>query len=203
LNQFTSAQIDQVSTILTTVFLNEAKKTVVTDISEYDCFLPVKEGIDYSWEENSLLNIYQKHFIIRHCAYQLQTEFARKHGLHIAISVTGFSIRPLKFARKEILPDTDHAQVDLRDFYNDFENLYCATPESVATLLASFWEKYQSMDKKPQALKILDLPSDAKWADIQKKYRELAQRHHPDRGGNDEFFIAIRDAYTLLKSTMK
>lgn len=43
--------------------------------------------------------------------------------------------------------------------------------------------------------------ADAK--EIKKKYRELARKHHPDRGGNAETFKQINEAYEVLGDAQK
>ncbi len=50
----------------------------------------------------------------------------------------------------------------------------------------------------PQLLSLLDLPAYAGLADIKKRYRDLAKRHHPDHGGDAEKFIELLGAYEKL-----
>ena len=38
----------------------------------------------------------------------------------------------------------------------------------------------------PDLYKILKLPNFASFSKVQKAYRELVLKHHPDRGGNEE-----------------
>ena len=42
---------------------------------------------------------------------------------------------------------------------------------------------------------ILNLSDDASKKEIQKAYRTLVLQHHSDRGGNDEKFKRIKQAY--------
>ena len=47
--------------------------------------------------------------------------------------------------------------------------------------------------------KVFGLPLDASPADIKKRYRQLALHYHPDKfGGNQEKFLAIKEAYEYL-----
>lgn len=46
--------------------------------------------------------------------------------------------------------------------------------------------------------KILDLPTSASNDEIRKKYKSLAQLHHPDRGGDEELFKLVKQAYEIL-----
>ena len=38
---------------------------------------------------------------------------------------------------------------------------------------------------------------------IKRKYRELARKHHPDRGGDPEMFKKIAEAYEILSDTSR
>lgn len=46
--------------------------------------------------------------------------------------------------------------------------------------------------------KILDLPITSSYEEIRKKYKSLAQQHHPDRGGDEEIFKQVKLAYEIL-----
>lgn len=50
----------------------------------------------------------------------------------------------------------------------------------------------------PNLLAILDLPEGASIDDIKKRFRELALKYHPDKGGDSEKFIKIVDTYKRL-----
>jgi len=44
----------------------------------------------------------------------------------------------------------------------------------------------------------LGLPPDCTFDDIKRKYRTLAQQHHPDKGGDEDTFKKIKLAYEVL-----
>ena len=50
---------------------------------------------------------------------------------------------------------------------------------------------------------ILGVPSGASKTQIRIAFRELALKHHSDRGGHDEYFIKIKQAFDDLKSWIK
>ncbi len=50
----------------------------------------------------------------------------------------------------------------------------------------------------PKLLDLLGLPPYAGILDIKKRFRELAMRYHPDRGGDAEKFIELMDTYTKI-----
>ncbi len=45
---------------------------------------------------------------------------------------------------------------------------------------------------------ILGLSENATFEEIKSKYKSLAQQHHPDKGGDAEFFKEIKNAYEVL-----
>ena len=65
--------------------------------------------------------------------------------------------------------------------------------------LFNFWQQFASLDEQTKALRTLKVKADASRHEITRSYRELASRHHPDKGGDTETFIHIRQAYELLR----
>ena len=49
----------------------------------------------------------------------------------------------------------------------------------------------------------LELPNDADEEEIKLKYRHLANIHHPDKGGDEEKFKRIKEAYELLSDPIR
>ncbi len=45
---------------------------------------------------------------------------------------------------------------------------------------------------------VLGVPHDADKADIRRAYRHLSHKHHPDKGGDDEAFKRLKEAYKIL-----
>lgn len=88
---------------------------------------------------------------------------------------------------------------ELADYYLDLENLASATSENVSELLANFWKKYQAYQNRDEHLKQLGLEPGASWEHVQDRYRELAGKLHPDKGGDAEAFVQIRQAFEALK----
>src|ERR1700730_10600195 len=52
--------------------------------------------------------------------------------------------------------------------------------------------------ERQQALAVLGLPPDATSQQIKRRYRQLAKKHHPDRGGDRREMQRIIAAYQLL-----
>ena len=55
--------------------------------------------------------------------------------------------------------------------------------------------------ERQQALAVLGLPPDATRQQIKRRYRELAKKYHPDRGGDQQELRRIIAAYELLKKS--
>ena len=73
------------------------------------------------------------------------------------------------------------------------------TEANVKKILDNLWRCFATEDKHALALRTLELKADASRNDIVRSYRELISRHHPDRGGDRETFINIRQAYEVLR----
>jgi DnaJ-domain-containing protein 1 len=83
-------------------------------------------------------------------------------------------------------------------------------PKSFASLLwdvlrlgvKTLWENSvnpaRPLLERQQALKVLGLPPNATPLQIKRRYRALAKRHHPDRGGDQKQMQRIIAAYELL-----
>jgi DnaJ-domain-containing protein 1 len=83
-------------------------------------------------------------------------------------------------------------------------------PKSIAALLwdlmrlsmKALWMQGMSPARgvleRQQALATLGLPSNATPDQIKRRYRYLAKKHHPDRGGDPQQMQKIIAAYTLL-----
>jgi DnaJ-class molecular chaperone len=84
-------------------------------------------------------------------------------------------------------------------YYLDWNNKKNTTEANVKKILDDFWQRFASVDEQTAALRTLKLKADASQREITRSYRELASRHHPDKGGDKETFIHIRQAYELLR----
>jgi DnaJ-domain-containing protein 1 len=69
---------------------------------------------------------------------------------------------------------------------------------SVKTLWENRANPARAMLERQQALNVLGLPPNATLQQIKRRYRSLAKRYHPDRGGNQQQMQRIIAAYEYL-----
>lgn len=50
---------------------------------------------------------------------------------------------------------------------------------------------------------LLGVSPDADEAELKKGYRKQARKTHPDRGGNEDDFVAVKEAYMILRDPVK
>lgn len=172
-------------------------KATKEGISEYQIIrhLEADEGLFPENDESADLTLFKKHFIVMNALYQLQQSLLGD-GFYLSISPLSIELQVVTNNGETALGDS--ADAKLRDYYLDWSQLDGTTEKDVSELLNGFWERYLAIDKKAEALITLGLEGEVAWNGIQQQYRRLAAQHHPDRGGDQDNFIAIREAYEIL-----
>ena len=66
------------------------------------------------------------------------------------------------------------------------------------TLWGTLANPVRPLFERQQALAVLGLPPNATRQQIKRRYRALAKKHHPDRGGDQREMQRIIAAYELL-----
>lgn len=148
-------------------------------------------------EIGSSPSLFKKHFYLFHQLHLLNQSLLEK-GLRLIISPLEIRICGISDAGQSI-SETDV----LKDFYLNEENLNMSD-EEVNLMQKKFWEKYLALDQKAEAIQILGLENVAELtiSELKKKFNILAQEHHPDKGGDEESFIRIKEAYQTLKALL-
>lgn len=148
------------------------------------------------------LAIYQTNFLIMNALFQLQVELAAQGAFlevsTLCIQIHGAKAHSANSASAENALADNSANGSLAEFYLDWQN-YQATEDEVVSLLNDFWSFYSATDKQEQAMAQLGLTNDADWPSIKSAYQRLAATHHPDKGGDSAQFLAIRQAYEVLR----
>ncbi len=150
------------------------------------------------------LALFQKHFIVMNSLYQLQADMWRDDNIFLDIS--SVRVRLIIDNHNEIADSTVKSISDnsaLSGYYLDWENFKSTDQEKVLEMLNGFWQLFYNQDKISGAYQTLDLSMSEPLEIVTKQYRKLAAIHHPDKGGDRDNFIAIRQAYEVIKQSNK
>ncbi len=155
------------------------------------------------------LLLFQTHFLLFHCLYQLRRQWHLDGRGWLEISALSIVIQPLTAAPQESIlgarkqPKYDMLSADpLAQYYLDWSHFSATNSADVEALLASFWQQVNhpiASESLQQALIYMELEAPVAKRDLKVQYRRLAQRYHPDKGGDSEHFKNICRAYHQLK----
>jgi curved DNA-binding protein CbpA len=175
------------------------------------------EFIEQAFADNSDKNdsadlaLFRKHFLIMNALYTLHDELLPQ-GLYLHISALNIQLKKIDTSRRKTQAlSTDSTFNKLSCYYQDWRHFEQTNDKDVSSLLQQFWTKFLASEEKQQSLTCLGLhktdlkepDSDFSWSDIQQRYKQLCQQHHPDKGGDKLYFTEIRQAYDNLKRLYK
>jgi hypothetical protein len=170
-------------------------------LGEYDLLTKLREQGQIAQDSlKNNLQLFQQHFLLMHCLYQLQEQLWQQDNL--VLSVSPLNIRIEKSEAENGSEISNPANNELRDYYLDWNN-YDSSEAKVDELLNHFWRDYARYLQRDKAWEILSLPIGAALKEVTDRYRELAAIHHPDKGGDQETFIKIRAAYESLRMSVR
>jgi hypothetical protein len=98
----------------------------------------------------------------------------------------------------------------VRDYYLDYNEFLKTQESDVIELIAGFWRDFgqgattgmaasqADLEMAKQQLNIHDTAEPLTVTLVNRQYRKLSQRHHPDKGGDAEQFHAISEARECL-----
>ncbi|RCX33597.1 DNA-J related domain-containing protein [Thioalbus denitrificans] len=139
------------------------------------------------------LALFRVHFLLFNALYRLRARLWRAGSAHL-------SIEPLCIRLEDYRPGAPAltAADSLAEFYLEPDNLERATRAGVAQLLARSRRRLLAGGERTAALAVLGLAEPTDWPAIRRRYRELAGRHHPDRGGEAGRLQEIHAALRIL-----
>lgn len=143
---------------------------------------------------SSSLSLFQAHFILFHALYLLNDR-PNKEWMGVEIHCLKIILIPSSINKGQDLVAAD----PLREYYLDLNNLNDTDSEDVERLLNSFWQQYVAADHRQEALACLQLCDPISFDEIKSRYRKLVMEHHPDRGGDTQYFQTINTAMTVLE----
>jgi len=141
------------------------------------------------------LSLFQAHFVLFHCLYRLRDRLA-EGGEGLRIHCLDIGIEPVREggAVDGLLATHD----PLRAYYLDLAQLETMDAAAVEALLGEFWSQLGRDQQREQALEVLELADPVDADTIRRQYRRMAQRHHPDRGGDTAKLQRINAARWVL-----
>ena len=148
-------------------------------------------------------DLFKRNFLVMNALYQLQTQLAPEQQLQIA----SLHIELVNEQISNALENHD----PLRDYYLDWQN-YDTTSDEIDAMLTDFWQRFSSYSPKRVILSLSQqqllelqqawqLPTDFSEKQLQKRWRQLALKHHPDRQGCAIEFKKIHLEYEQLKAS--
>jgi DnaJ-domain-containing protein 1 len=173
-------------------------------VSEYELLKALEaEGAGFpTTAVDDDLRLFQRHFLLMNALYRLQELLWRDERVWLTISPLRIAIEEAAAQGSAQMPGAVGSTA-LRDYYLDWRELEVTDGSAVASLLDSFWQRLHAHDGRAAALAALQLDADAGWDDVRRQYRRLAAATHPDRGGDGAQFLAVREAYEILRVAMR
>jgi hypothetical protein len=157
------------------------------------------------------LLLFQSHFLLFHCLYLLRNRWQKSNHAQLDISV--FNIKKSRLDISKILtPQSANPLTEdknslfnadpMAQYYLDWSHFSKTCSDDVDELLNRFWKKVwvpQQEEDIQQALIIMELEAQVPLPQLKQQYRRLAQRFHPDKGGNSDHFKKICQAFHQLR----
>lgn len=177
--------------------LHRALQAFPLGVTEYNLLLHLRKQGVTCFEEQELsdnLTLFRVHFLLFHFLYALRDRLREQEEGDLEIHCLMIRLGP--FVPDETsLPSRPDS---LREYYMDTNHLEEVTRDDVDQMMHWFWDKFENDSKRSEALAILDLDPEAMPQHVKKRYRELIKIHHPDHGGDPEFFMQIQGAAEIL-----
>ncbi len=172
-------------------------------ISEFDILTELKQRLpEFSQlSDGQNLQLFRQHFLIMNALYQLQTRLWQEENLTLSILSTRITLSHTSQAiRSDSTTLSDSVDAKLAAYYLDWNEYEHTGTEQVKEMLDGFYKGISLTGDRDAALSTLEFESNnnPSKTDIKQQYRKLAQQHHPDRGGDQEAFISLREAYEYL-----
>ncbi len=146
-------------------------------------------------------DLFKRNFLVMNALYQLQLQLVPEYHLRIASLHIELVNTPSHTALLQAEP--------LRDYYLDWHN-YDTSNDEIAALLDNFWQHFGQQTSVNTTKKLTPLQHQEireRWnlnteyslKDVQKRWRQLALKHHPDKQGSAVVFKQIQGEYEQLK----
>lgn len=139
------------------------------------------------------LSLFRTHFLLFHVLYRLRERCWASASAHLEVGPLHIALEAYRRGAPALV-----ARDPLRDYYLDPANLERMRAADVEALLAGFWARLHRHEARAEALAVLGLEDPVDAAAIKRRYRRLAMRHHPDRGGDTRMLQRLNAAMQAL-----
>ena len=141
------------------------------------------------------LQLFRSHFFLFHVLYRLRDHLLARKRYVLSIFCLEIRLFPYREASGGI------AEADpMREYYLDLRNMEDMDESEVRKMLEGFFARLESYSRMEEDLAALDLRPGAAPDTVKRRYRHLALRHHPDRGGDAQVFRKISEAMSRLSA---
>lgn len=173
----------------------ELLRTAPEGLSEHQLIAELARGDDPLLKSPfaDLVSTFRSHCRLFNTLYRLRDALWDERMAHLDINPLRIRLLPYCAARAGVA-ETDA----LREYYLNLDRLDDVDETEVARLLASFYAKLKGGPQRTRALAALGLEDPVTDPVIKQTYRRLAQRHHPDRGGDKARLQQINAAMAVL-----
>lgn len=156
------------------------------------------------------LSLFQTHFVVHNALYRLRDCGLAENEYDIDTLTTELRLIKLdQSANTELSEQIRPEIIKLREYYLDWQNFNNTDQSDVQSLLSDFWQRYTNLSTQQQSqlqqqqteqalveLGFSDVPSKAQ---LKQRYKKLSSQYHPDKGGNNQAFIQLQQAYQIIK----
>lgn len=163
---------------------------------EYDLLLKLqkREIFPFSlFEYSDSLQMFQAHFLLFHLLYRFREKLVQAEEYDLNIHC--LDIRLIRKSKENQIPVEYDGVVS---YYLNPKHGLDTDRSDVDNMVRDFWKLYTKVDKKEEALTLLEIQEPFTIDKVKKRFRELARIHHPDRGGDPRMFCKIVEAVDLL-----
>ncbi len=172
-------------------------------LREYDLIQALGEEGFLPDSRDGDLELFRSHFFLFHVLYRLRDRLREEKRYNLEIFCLDIRLEPFieagdsgKAGDSGNLP-AEHDPV--ASYYLDLDNMEGVGEEDVRRMITGFFGRLEAYYRRDEDLTLLGLPVEATPEDIRRRYRMLAFEYHPDTGGDEDTFLALRDAAERLR----
>jgi len=174
-------------------------------LSEHELLKRLREAnpLFAAFDARQPLSLFRGHLLLFHALYRLRDRAHRERLGRLVIDPLRIVLEPSMERSPANASLTSPDAGDLTDWYADLGRWETTTAAEVVELLRRFHAASRANDRRRAALAALGLCDPVDDAAIKRRYRRLAMRLHPDRGGDGERLREINVALAALRAGFK